>query len=270
MRGDAGGLEAKNVLVAEAHGLQRGAARLVKHHRRPAHDTNAILGSSEERGPRHVFINEAHEAFPLLPLPLLCRRADVRLSEVAHLVHGKGQPEAVRMLRCEFFQSLACQDVIRCAVGVQESHLGRVLWVSQDRREHLIAWREARAARNHRNLRAEAWLSVHSVVAFAFVHKFADGALYIDAVSNLHGVQVLGHLAAFREVGMHALEVHLHQEVHVAQRAVISHRRVGPHHWLAVNLRLERHMQACGQAQPHGCRQRKAEDASVVVDHNLL
>ena len=55
-------LEGKDALLTEAHGFQSRLARLLQHHRRPAHDANAGLRRREERGPCHRFVHEAHEA----------------------------------------------------------------------------------------------------------------------------------------------------------------------------------------------------------------
>ena len=47
----------------------------------------------------------------------------------------------------------------------------------------------------------------------AHTHSFVDqqsvGPPHVNAVSNLHVLQILSHLSTFRELGVHILEVHL-------------------------------------------------------------
>ena len=53
-------------------------------------------------------------------------------------------------------------------------------------------------------------------LAPSVVDEESGGAADVDAVADLHVVQILRHLAAVRKLGVDVLEVHLDHQVHVA------------------------------------------------------
>merc|ERR1712032_1308447 len=60
------------------------------------------------------------------------------------------------------------------------------------------------------------WHTVHGVGAWPFVDELSQWALDINGVADLHRLQMLRHLAAIWELGVHALEIDLDHEIHVA------------------------------------------------------
>mmetsp|Transcript_66278 Transcript_66278/g.104948 ORF Transcript_66278/g.104948 Transcript_66278/m.104948 type:complete len:201 (-) Transcript_66278:302-904(-) len=175
------------------------------------------------------------------------------------------------MLLGQVFQDVSHQDVIWSAVGIEEAHFRGVLGVSENGCQHLVTRCETSAAGNHGDFLAEAGLAMHEAPAPSLVNKLPNGSFHINRIANLHAVQMLRHFAAFGELWMDTLEVHLHKEVHIAQSAVICHGRVGPHHRLAINLGLQGHVLTSGKPKSHRWRrQLEAEDAGVVVHDDLL
>mmetsp|Transcript_26379 Transcript_26379/g.42262 ORF Transcript_26379/g.42262 Transcript_26379/m.42262 type:complete len:201 (+) Transcript_26379:375-977(+) len=175
------------------------------------------------------------------------------------------------MLCCQLLQLLACQDVRRRAVRVEERHLCGIIRIAQHGAQDLVARRQASAACNHGDALAASGLVVPKEVPLALVDELAQWSLHVDGVTNFHGLQVLRHLAALGEGRVHACIVHLHQEIHMPKSLVVRHRGVWPHHSFAVDLGLEENVHARRQAQAHGLRrQGEAEDARILGHDDLL
>mmetsp|Transcript_42329 Transcript_42329/g.76540 ORF Transcript_42329/g.76540 Transcript_42329/m.76540 type:complete len:243 (+) Transcript_42329:305-1033(+) len=175
------------------------------------------------------------------------------------------------MLCCQLLQLLACQDVRRRAVRVEERHLCGIIRIAQHGAQDLVARRQASAACNHGDALAASGLVVPEEIPLALVDELAQWSLHVDGVTNFHGLQVLRHLAALGERRVHACKVHLHQEVNVPKSLVIRHRSIWPHHGFAVHLGLEEDVHARRQAQAHGLRgQSEAEDARILGHDDLL
>ena len=69
------------------------------------------------------------------------------------------------------------------------------------------------------------------------VDQVAGGAPHVDTVADVEALQVLGHFAAFGELGMDIGRVDLDHEVHVAQVLITGGRGVRPHHEAAIDPR---------------------------------
>mmetsp|Transcript_535 Transcript_535/g.1714 ORF Transcript_535/g.1714 Transcript_535/m.1714 type:complete len:560 (+) Transcript_535:370-2049(+) len=250
--------EGEDVVIRVAQLVEVGDTGLFLHDRGPAHDCDGVGRRREQVLPQHLRRNETDVEAPAL----------VALSQTVHCVP---ELKAVGVVCRELLQLLPGQDVGGRAIGIEQLHLRPVLGIAEHGIGNLVARGEPGAAGDHGDPAAAVGLPVVCELPSAQVHELAQRALHVDRVADLHGVQVLRHLAALGEGGVLTGGVNLDQEVHVAQGLVVCHGRVGPHHRLILDAGLEEHVHACGQAQPRrGRRQAEAEDARVLGHDDLL
>ena len=249
----------EDVVSAVADLDEVGDARLLVHDRRAAHEADRVRARREEGLRDHRVADVADVVLPL---------AGVALGDPVHRVpdlEAGGEPLD------EVVDEVLRQDVVRRLVGEEHLHLGRVVRVGEDAVRRLVRQGDARAPSDQGHLRALPRLVHPGEVALALVLELAERPLHLDRVADLHAVQVLRHLAALGEPGVHVLEVDLDDQVHVAAGEIVGDGRVRPHDHLALVPGLQEHVLARGQAEHHVLTgQSEAEDASVVVDDNLL
>ena len=157
-------------------------------------------------------------------------------------IQGIPEFELVWVLLLVALQLLPDENVSLRLVGIQQGQFGVVIGVGKDRGDDLQHGRDAGAAGNHgdplhpRVLGVGLLVLPDGEVAAALVDEESVGAPEVDAVADVHRLQVLSHLAAVWELGVDVLEVHLDDEVHVSELVVAGGGRVGPDDELTVDL----------------------------------
>mmetsp|Transcript_42418 Transcript_42418/g.107822 ORF Transcript_42418/g.107822 Transcript_42418/m.107822 type:complete len:224 (-) Transcript_42418:2106-2777(-) len=221
--------------MAQGHHLR---LRRRCHGRRSTHQSDGAFVGREHVGLKHLLGHESHIKGPS--------------NALGHAVHCVPQLESIRTSPCLFVKILAQKDVVRRLVRIEHADLRVVLGILQDGAQHLVARREACTTGDQNDPLALPRLVVPSEGSQTFVNEFTDRALDVDAVADLHGVQVLRHLAPIGKTWVHARSIDLHEQVDVAHGTVIRHGRVRPHDQFAVDPRLQQHVHARREPQPRG------------------
>mmetsp|Transcript_9825 Transcript_9825/g.26483 ORF Transcript_9825/g.26483 Transcript_9825/m.26483 type:complete len:242 (+) Transcript_9825:364-1089(+) len=229
-------LQDHQVLLIVSECLQVGLGRL-GHRPRATHQREGAIAGREDMRLHHLLGDEAH--------------IEVPNRVFLHAVHCVPQLKALGVRLRQAVQLLAQEDVLRGLVRIDQAHPRRVLRLAQHRGEDLVARGQAGPTGDERDPVAPRRLTSQGEGAGALVDELTERAFHVDRVSDLHGLQMLGHLAALRELRMDSGEVDLNKEVHVTKGGVVGHRRVRPHDRGPVDLGLQQHVRACRQAKPH-------------------
>lgn len=153
--------------------------------------------------------------------------------------------------------------------------LGAVLGVLQNGLQNLAHGCDTRTACNHAEALYGALHELLSLldteVTVAEVLEAANGALYINGVTNLQPLHVLRELAALWKLGVHIGEVHFNEEVKVTKVVVRGDGGVGALNVLPIDIGANVHVLADGKAKAlGGVAQLEAENTSIRRHDNFL
>ena len=126
---------------------------------------------------------------------------------------------------------LSQQNVRRRLVGIDEVELRCVPRVPERLFHHLVRWCDTRPAADEPEVLHSPRVLVDLNLPVAQVCEVPDRSLDLDGVAYCQAVQVLRHLAAVREPGVHVFKVHLDHQVEEAHLVVAGGGSVGTHHW---------------------------------------
>mmetsp|Transcript_9248 Transcript_9248/g.18002 ORF Transcript_9248/g.18002 Transcript_9248/m.18002 type:complete len:284 (-) Transcript_9248:65-916(-) len=176
--------ECEDAGLVEADLVEVGAAGVVEHGRRPAHEHQTVRARRRDGVNEHGVVDEASETLPP-------RRRPVEGVVALEAARVCGPPLVDLRLEQNVLLRLVCEEEVDC---------GGVGGVTQDRVDDLEHGGDAGAARNHADvLRHRNRLPIHLELSVAFVLDVAKRPRNVDGLTQLQTADHLRHHATVDE-----------------------------------------------------------------------
>ena len=180
----------------------------------------------------------------MVPDHLLVQEALAVVPGFRGSVHRVPELEALRMIIPQFLQLRPQQEVLLSLVGKAQVAHRVIIRVFHDGADHLQHWGDARSSRKHAHRlhclddRVGFLVRTDGKLSFALVDQQPIWASELNGASNLHALQVLGHLPSSGKLGVGVFEVNLDGQVHKAL-VITGDGRVGPNDQVPIDSSRE-------------------------------
>mmetsp|Transcript_647 Transcript_647/g.923 ORF Transcript_647/g.923 Transcript_647/m.923 type:complete len:214 (-) Transcript_647:1918-2559(-) len=176
--------------------------------------------------------------------------------------------ESFRMVSSVFFKFIEKHDILSRRVAVDEEYLRGVVVVLQDGHYELVTRGDASSSSDEADFVGLVGLLVDQIVPVSAVRDVTDWPLGLDAVPDLHGVEVLRQQASQGE--LLAFAVDLDEKAEESHFVVSGDRRVSSHNQLAVDPGADQQVSTHWQSENmQGTLEGKLE-LNHIVRQNLL